>query len=286
MGNRSKHVIAAPIIIIIIVSIFSGCSALGPVRVKQGDIATVNYTCRLMSGEVVLTTHEEIAKEKASHAAIFLPFEKYGPEALAAGGPDNYEKFGGLKIFDREVAAQLAQAIVGMDVGENRTIVLKADVPSGLKDEDRYSTLGRLIRKSKEQKIPLKPLKEKLGHDPAMGEQAFSYQGFVGTVKGIIGDQAIIRIEVQDGRIVDVPFGKGVIKDYPDYYDIVTDAQVGHLVRTASLVGRIIKVTEKTFTIDYGHPFGFEELMCDVRVESILPRGTDAGDKNPKDKQP
>ena len=274
------------LIIIIILSTLNGCSALGPVRVKQGDTAMVNYTCRLMSGEVVLTTREEIARDDAAHAAIFIPFKKYGPEDLVAGGPNNYPMFGKLKMFEWEAAAQVTRAIVGMKVGENYTIVLKSDVPSDLKEEDRYTTLGRVVRKEKDQKVALKVLKEKLGHAPAIGEQAFSYQGFVGTVKGIIDKEAIIHIEVQDGRIVDQPFGMGMIKDYPDHYDIITDAQEGHLVRTASQVGRITKVTETMFTIDYGHPFGGEELMCDVRIESILPRGADTGGKTPKDKQP
>ena len=285
MMQKQEYFIFA-LIIIIIVSTLSGCSALGPVRVKQGDTAMVNYTCRLMSGEVVLTTREEIAGEKASHAAIFIPFKKYGPTDLVAGGPDNYPRFGKLKMFEWEVAAQVARAIVGMKVGENNTIVLKADVPQGLDEEERYTTLGRVVRKEKDQKVALKVLKDKLGHAPAIGEQAFSFEGFVGTVKGIIDKEAIIHIEVQDGRIVDQPFGKGVIKDYPDHYDIITDAQEGHLVRTASQVGRIIKVTETTFTIDYGHPFGGEELMCDVQIESVLPRSAGTGEKTQKDKQP
>jgi FKBP-type peptidyl-prolyl cis-trans isomerase 2 len=286
MMHKREHFIISALITIIIVSTLNGCSSFGPPHVKQGDTAIVNYTCRLSNGEVVLTTREEIAGDKASHAAIFLPFKKYGPENLVAGGSDNYPKFGKLKMFEWEAAVQVSQAIVGMKVGENYTIVLKSDIPSDLKEEDRYTTLGRVARKEKEQKVVLKVLKEKLGHVPAIGEQAFSYRGFVGTVKGIIDKEALIHIEVEDGRIVDQPFGKGVIRDYPDHYDIVTTAQEGQLVRTASQVGRIIKVTETTFTIDYGHPFGGEELMCDVRIDSILPRGTGAGEIPQKDKQP
>jgi FKBP-type peptidyl-prolyl cis-trans isomerase 2 len=284
MYKRNKYLFA--LITIIILSTLSGCSTFGTVRVKQGDIAMVDYTCRLTSGEVVLTTREEIARDNASHAAIFIPFKKYVPADLIAGGPDIYPRFDKLKMFEWEVAAQVAQAIVGMKVGENNTIVLKADVPPNLNEDDRYSILGRVVRREKDQKVALKALKDKLGHAPVIGEQAFSFDGFVGTVKGIADKEAIIHIEVQDGRIVDQPFGKGVIKDYPDHYDILANAQEGHLVRTASQVGRIIKVTETTFTIDYGHPFGFEDLMCDVRIESILHRGTDAGEKTPKDKQP
>ncbi len=286
MMHKQEHVISFALITIIIASTLSGCSSFGPVRVKQGDTAMVNYTCRLMNGEVVLTTREEIAGDKASQAAIFLPFKKYGPEDLVAGGPDNYPRFGKLKMFEWEVAAQVARAIVGMKVGENNTIVLRSDVPSDLKEGDRYTTLGRVVRREKEQKVALKALKEKIGYVPAIGDQAFSYQGFVGTVKDIKDKEALIHIDVEDGRIVDQPFGRGVIRDYPDHYDIVTNAQEGHLVRSASQVGRIIKVTEKTFTIDYGNPFGGEELMCDVQIDSILPRGTGAGDKTQKDKQP
>ncbi len=273
-------------IAIIIYSALWGCSTFVPYRVKPGDDVLADYTCRLKNGEVVLTTSEAVANDKASHASIFLPFKSYGPEELIAGAPDTYTKYGNLKIFEREVAARIASAVVGMKVGENNTILLTAEVPPNLADEDRYSTIGRVLHREKEQRIDLKSVKAMLGHDPVVGEQAFAYQRISGDVKEISGDNVVIHINVKDGQIVEVPFGKGMIKDYPDHYDIITDAKVGHLVRTMSQIGRIISVTDDKFTIDYGHPFGGEELSCDVRVNSVLPWNKAKEDKPTKDIQP
>jgi FKBP-type peptidyl-prolyl cis-trans isomerase 2 len=283
---RFLHTLPAYILIAIIISVLSGCSAFEPYRVKPGDNVLVDYTCRLQNGEVVLTTSEAIAKDKASHASIFLPFKQYGPEELLAGGPDTNPKFGNLKIFEREVSTRIAVAVVGMKAGENNTILLTSDIPANLTDRDRYITIGRVVHREKDRRVHLQTVKDELGHAPAVGEQAFAYQGITGTVKEISGSDVVIHINVKDGQIVDVPYGKGIIKDYPDHYDIVTDAKVGHLVRSLSQVGRIVSVTDDKFVIDYGHPFGGEELSCDVRVESVLPGTRTEQDQPAKDKLP
>jgi FKBP-type peptidyl-prolyl cis-trans isomerase 2 len=284
MGRKNiSHSFTGLIGIVMVLSFLSGCSTLGQQRVKPGDYASVSYTCRLRNGEVVLTTSEATARDNTSHASIFLPFKKYGPGDIIAGGADDYPKFGKLKMFENEVSALVAKAVVGMKPGENNTIVLKSEVPSGLTDGDRYITLGRTVRKEKEQKVSLVLLKDKLGHVPVVGEKAFSFQGFTGIIKSITDKEAVIRIEVKDGQVVGQPFSKGIIKDFPDHYDIVTDAKVGTLVRTATQVGRIISVADDKFTIDYGHPFGGEELMCDVRVESIIPKYENGKEQKAKD---
>lgn len=249
---------------------------MGPARVKPGDIVTVDYTCRLRNGEVVFTTEEAVAKQKETRASIFLPLREYRPEDIVAGGPDDKPRSGNLKAFEYEVSWRVAQAVVGMKAGEQAMVVLKSEPPGGLSDSDRYITLSRVLRMPKERRVPVETLKKQLGHDSVAGEQAFSFNGFTGTVFSINGNEAVLKISVTDGRVVDQPFGKGIVRDYPDHYDIVTQAEVGHLVRSAELVGRIIKTDEKTFTVDYGHPFGGEELECDVKVESIL-AGTPGG---------
>ena len=260
--------------------ITAGCSTMAPRVVRQGDNAVVDYTCRLKTGEVVLTTSEETARNTASHAAIFVPFKKYGPETLTAGVPYTYPLFGRLKICEREAAALIAGALPGMEVGRGYTILLRAETPPGLTDEDRYVKLQLVQHMSRIEKTSLENVRNMLGHDPVPGEKAFTYEGTTGIVKSVDGANVIIRLEVQDGHVMEHPFGRMTIRDTPgEAYDVVTDAKVGHLVRSMALVGRITEVSDKTFTLDYGNPFGGEDLSCDVKVESVLPG---AGQEKPK----
>ncbi|MRR35517.1 hypothetical protein EG829_12730 [bacterium] len=249
----------------------TGCTALGPQRVKPGDIALTDYTCRLKNGKVVLTTDERTAADKPSRAAVFLPYKKYGPEDITAAGPDKVPRFGKLKVFEREAVYQIGRALPGLKLGVYHTITIRSETPEGLTDEDRFTTLGKAVRKEKENKVALRPLREKLGRDPVPGDEVFSFQGFTGTIRSMGDQDAVIRVSVKDGMTVDQPFGKGIVRDNGASYDIITQAEEGHMVRTTNLLGRIISVAEDKFTIDYGNAFAGEELVCDVCVQSVQP---------------
>jgi FKBP-type peptidyl-prolyl cis-trans isomerase 2 len=40
-------------------------------------------------------------------------------------------------------------------------------------------------------------------------------------------------------------------------------------VRSGGMIGRIVQVTDRMITIDYSHPFGYETLKCEVKVEDV-----------------
>jgi preprotein translocase subunit YajC len=106
-----------------------------------------------------------------------------------------------------------------------------------------------------------------LGHDPSIGEKAFTFEGVDGIIKSIKDEKAVIRLDVKEGSTVHTPFGEGTLRDRGDTYDVEIEAKIGHIVRSSSIVGRIVAVDPDSFTLDYGHTFGGEELTCDVKVE-------------------
>lgn len=248
-----------------------GCAASQKSLVQAGDTAQVDFTCRLSNGRVVLTTKQDVAEDTKNLAAkVFLPLKTYGPMELIAD-PAAVPKAGELTGLELGVDQGLQRAIVGLPVGKERTVTLKGEVPEGLKKEDRYITVGRIARHKKEQRWDLQRLARELGHTPAPGEQVLKMPGITAVMTGVDGREALVRIAVTHGQAVDHTYGRAIIRDYPDHYDVVTEAKVGQIVRTLDLVGRIIAVTDTTLTLDYGDPFGGEELTCDVCVRGIGP---------------
>ena len=73
----------------------------------------------------------------------------------------------------------------------------------------------------------------------------------------------------RDGAQVETPFGKGVLREEADHCGIAIDARSGTLVRSGPLAGRIVSMNDRSFVIDYGHPFGGETLSCDVAVKAV-----------------
>lgn len=275
---------AAVFINTMLMIILSGCAGIGENRVHTGDTVLVNYTCRMTDGRVAYTTREDAAAQKDVRASIFLPCAHYGPVELPAGGEGLAPKPGKLREFDKEIAYRLSLALAGLPAGKDSTLTLRSQVIPGLSNEDRSIRIGRIVRFPKERTMSAAKLRKDMGHDPVPGEKVFSYQGITGVVKNIDKDNVHVSISVKDGRSVDHPYGKAVIHDYPDHYELVIEARTGQTVRTLGLVARIAAVDDTTMTLDYSQPFGGENLICDVFVESIIPATSDSAG-NIKDKE-
>lgn len=90
--------------------LFSGC--IGEKTVKKGDTISINYTGRLEDGTVFDTSIESVAKEHD----IFKP--EFEPLKFKVGGSD--------------VIEGLNDGVIGMKVGETRTLTIKAEKAYGL----------------------------------------------------------------------------------------------------------------------------------------------------------
>jgi FKBP-type peptidyl-prolyl cis-trans isomerase 2 len=162
----------------------------------------------------------------------------------------------------------MTKAIKGLKVGEKNTIRISSEVPPGLEDIDRFLQMARVRQQPKDLRVNMKPLKKQLGEEPRVGQEIYAEGPYSAKVVSITGDEVMVRLSARPGSVVDTPFGDGVVRDAADHYETVIDVSVGDLVRSGPVVGRVAHVEEETFSVDYGHPFGEETLICDVVVES------------------
>jgi len=273
MSRQEKRVLSITLTIAALLVVLSGCAFTSPARVvKPGDQATVNYTCHLKSGEIVATTYERVAKDSSLHkSSIFHPKKDYDPESLKAGGVTAGLRPTTAGVFEQEVRARLAEAVVGLREGESRTLELFAgDVP-GMRDDERIIRMARVRRRPRVMRMTNEEYTRRMGKAPEVGQKVVFDPAIPGEVTSVTETEVVVRFLAEPGAEVDTPFGKGVIGDKDGRYEIVIDADAGKLVRSGPIVGRIVGVDERFITIDYGDPFGGEALVCDVRVESVAP---------------
>ena len=275
MSRQQKRVLSITLTTAVLLIVLSGCAITGssPARVvKPGDQATVNYTCRFKSGEIVATTFEQVAKNSSlTKSPIFHPKKNYNPESLKAGGTTAGTWPPTARGFEQEVRARLAEAVVGMKEGESRTLKFFAgDVP-GMKDGERIIRMARVRSRPKVMRMTKEEYTRRMGKAPEISQNVVFDPAIPGKVTSVTETEVIVRFSAKPGAEVDTPFGRGVIGDKNGRYEIVIDANVGTLVRSGPVVGRIVGVDERFITIDYGDPFGGEALVCDVRVESVAP---------------
>ncbi|AIF68532.1 peptidyl-prolyl cis-trans isomerase [Palaeococcus pacificus DY20341] len=87
-------------------------------KVEKGDFVVFNYIGKFENGEIFDTSYEDIAKE----AGIFLEDRTYGPL--------------GANIGVGELIPGLDQALLGMEIGEKKTVTVPPELGYGMPRED------------------------------------------------------------------------------------------------------------------------------------------------------
>jgi len=239
--------------------------------ITPGDQANVYYTCRLKNGQIVTTTYEGVANDSSQpKSALFSPKEHYEPAGLVARGESEPNPAWAVG-FERIIEARVARAIVGMRPGESQAVEVKTESSSGRSSSRDIIRMARVRVRPKEMRMALDQYTGRKGKSPEVGDEFVIDPAVPGKVVSVTDSEVAIRFSAEPGAEVDTPFGKGVVQETEDSYEIVIEAQLGTLVRTGNMVGRIIEVDVRNVTIDYSHPFGGEVLMCDVEVESTRP---------------
>ena len=239
--------------------------------IKPGDKVGIQFTCRFKNGEIASSTSTAVAGNTEPKSAIFLPRNIDDPVAVTAGESSKDQHTHDFIAFEDEIITQLAHSIAGMPLNGSGTIELHADRIAGLPPKDQFLQLARVRVQPKEIRMTGGEFKLRTGKEPAVGEEFTLERGIPGKVASVSENEVLIRFSVQPGSVIVTPFGKGTVRENEKNYEIVIDASVGRLVRMRGLVGRVSEVQDRTFTVDYGNPFGGETLSCDVKVEPAPP---------------
>lgn len=238
--------------------------------VRPGELVEIRYLCRLHTGEVVASSGPVPETEKKS--AIFKAAE-HSPAAFILMAIDTDEPLPDQLRpgpFESEIQMRLARRVTGMKEGESRRFELSAKMIPGINEQDGFAWLARVRTRPKEMKMPRGDYEFRAQKAPEVGQRYFYDPAFPGKVESVTDTEVIIRFTATPGDTIETPFGRGRIREDGDNYKVDIDAKEGSLVRTGNKIGRITKVDDKVITIDYRHPFGYEEIVCDVTAVKII----------------
>lgn len=237
--------------------------------VKPGDRVQVHYLCRLKSGDVVASTDSIAGTEKKS--PIFVSAKDPGPVSIQAINRDEPlpdQLWPG--PFESEIRVRIARLVTGMKEGESKQVELSAKMIPGISEKEGFTWLAKVRTRPKVMTMPKGDYEFRARKAPEVGQSYFYDPAFPGNVESVTDTDVIIRFTAKLGDTIETPFGQGRIREEGDNYKVDIDAREGTLVRTGSKIGRITKVDDKVITLDYRHPFGYEELVCDVTVVTIV----------------
>ena len=272
-----------------LIGLSSGCATAPRTPLAEGAAAKVDYVCWFAGGELADTTYRHVGEDEAIvKSPVFTAGPKaYGPVAVKAAPVDECAACpkDRNKGFDDHLRERLGAAVLGLRPGEIHRVELAAEEDEGLSREDRFLQLARVWRYPKREEVSMEAYRAMADKELKPGDEIPWNDPFSAKVAAVDGDKAILNILAGEGAVMETDWGPGYVRDGGDRYEVVIDAQIGRLVRTQHLVGRISEIDERhdVFVTDYGHPFGGETLLCDVE---ITPMGLSDQTKASQNKDP
>ncbi len=240
-----------------------------PSVLKTGDKIKIEFTCRDAEGLVAAGTDPSIAgNDHVKKADIFIPRTSDAPVVGEVGRPRE-KLVAGHAGFENEIIYQIGQYFNGKPPSGKTEMELEDTLKPDCPDEERFVSLVRVRKRPKGIRMSGDEYLARLHNEPKVGDVYPSDSNFTGTVTSVSDKEVTIEFKPSKGTEVTTPFGKGTIRDAGDHYELAIDAKVGSLVRSAGLVGKIVRVDDQKFTIDYGLPLAGQKLKCEVRVEPV-----------------
>jgi FKBP-type peptidyl-prolyl cis-trans isomerase 2 len=242
-----------------------------PVIVQSGDKAEINFTCRLSNGELAATTRPDASVSGEVKSPLYLArggadetvAVTAGPQAPAAAKQDR-------QPFEQEIIARLAPGIPGLKVGEQVQRSIEAERYPVASPTDKKVKMATTRKRQKEMRLSIEEYTGKKGMKPEVGQKFVLDKLVPGQVTEVTDTEVVIRFAPVEGAELKTPFGPVTVRELADRYELDIAAQVGTLVRTGPMAGRVIAVDKDSLTIDYGHPFAGEKLDCQVKVEKTV----------------
>lgn len=249
----------------LLIATIAGCAASATERMVQpGDQVGVQFTCRMKNGDIAASTLSEVNNSSQPKSKLFLKRVSGEPLLIEAGSQGSAKR----KSFEDEIIARLSGAVLGMRQGGETNRELTAERYQNLAEGEEFIKVARVRKQAKVMKMTRARFRALTRKNPVVG-MAYSIEpGLPGEVTGISGDEVEVHF-AQKGSEVELPFGRGVISDRGDHFEIEIETAPGFLIRTGGLVGRVVEVDKDSIKLDYGHPFAGESLACAIKVESV-----------------
>ena len=256
----------------------TACTLTRPsASVQSNDKVRVHYSCRSADGLLITTTDKAVAEDpETPKSPIFEMPDDFGPIIMDAGQTDpladSQQELIRTKGFSEVLHEQIAASICGLVYDRTQPVQIKSAVPEGLSSEKRYVSFAKVWERPKQSIITVEQFIKMKGMAPVVGFQYMQYMGIQATVAQVRNGRVLIRYApvVEPGGRVPTQFGEGIIRDgRGSWWEIEMQVIEGQVVRNGDLVGRVVEVRPNVFYVDYGHPFGGMELVCDVLVDEI-----------------
>jgi FKBP-type peptidyl-prolyl cis-trans isomerase 2 len=219
---------------------------------KTGDIVELDYMGQYPNRTVFDTSVEEIAKE----AGIFIQGRDYQPIVVTVGM--------------QEVVPGIENAIIGMRVGEEKTVTVTPDIGYGEWSAENIEELPLIQNTSRTESIPIDVFENTTGQKAVANttiripEMRWSI-----TILDMDESEVFIRHNPENGTIVPTVFGNTTLTVTDDRIYAKLGVKPKDKILTEQGYVTVINVTDETMTIDANHELAGQTVIFTLRLLSI-----------------
>lgn len=224
--------------------------------VSVGDLVSVQYTARLEDGSLVDATSEDVWKKEGQRKTQNGPLRGFfGPEDVVGGAPG-------------EIVG-LGEAVLGMSVGQKKTVSLPAEKAFGAFDEKLTSRFPREKRTPVTMEMSKGEFVKRNGMEPVKGAEVNMVPHVKGVVVKVDDSKATISFDAKDGLTVQDNIGSIAVHNDGKEITLRLNPTIGADFISGDKTGRITGFDDGSFTVDFNHPLAGKPIVIDMEVLSI-----------------
>ncbi|RPI78601.1 MAG: DUF255 domain-containing protein [Desulfobacteraceae bacterium] len=257
----------------ILISIFLICFFLAPLSraqtgvaedpqlVQKGDRVGVHFTVRLHDGRLVRTSRAELMKNKKAVLPWFERFqetEDYQAKEVIAGTKGAITG-----------APNLGRLVLGMRLGEKKSVTLTPEKAYGPKDPDLIKSFQLQQRLPRSVRLGPREFVDNFNVFPLLGKTVPWEPFFKSRIVRIKADYVELRALVRDRSRLKQDFGTIDIRF--EKQELIADLKprVGAPFAFRDLSGQVSRVEEKEFYVDFNPLPKGEPVIVELEVTSL-----------------
>jgi len=220
--------------------------------VKEGDVVEVDYTGRYLNGTVFDTSLEEVANE----AGMYNPLREYKPISFTIGLND--------------VVSGVEEALVGMKVGEEKTVTLPPEKAYGYWSEENVEEVERLQVMPRVEEIELDMFEEVMGQKAVVNQTVESPgMPWEMVITKVENNMVYVKHNIANGTVVPTYLGNSTIT--VDDENIYSTLQVseGDVIATDIGYLKVLEVDENLVTLDANNLLAGQTIIFNLKLISI-----------------
>ncbi len=174
-----------------------------------------------------------------------------------------------VKILTAGPGAVLARETIGMKVKQKKRSVIEPKDAFGIRKEENTQVFPANRTMPVDMQVSAEVYKKQFNGLPSENDLIQITPYFKSKVLKVDGQKIIIRNLAEDGFVQNKSIGQTTISVKDAVITISLEAKKGASFATGEKTGRIIEADEKSFLVDFNHPYAGKKMILDLEVLSI-----------------